>query len=59
MTRSERQSIWRELREIYDVMDAAVWLEAPHPQLEERKPRDCTFDEVMAVIDRLKSGAFL
>jgi hypothetical protein len=36
-----------------------AWLTTPHPQLDGRCALDCTFDEVMAIIDRLRTGAFL
>lgn len=59
MTSTERDIIWRELLELYNHVDAAMWMFAPHPQLDGRKPCDCRFEEVKAVIDRLNSGAFL
>jgi len=59
MTKAERARIWREVRELYEPRDAWRWMEAEHPQLGGRRPRDCSYDEVMAVLDRLKSGAYL
>jgi len=59
MTKAERTLIWCEIRKFYEPREAYQWMESPHPQLEDRRPRDCTYDEVMMVIDRLKSGAFL
>jgi len=59
MTQSERALVWCELRELYTREEADRWLNLPHPQLDGRKASDCTFKEVMAVIDRMSSGAFL
>ena len=59
MTAVEHALVWCELRELYSEAEARMWLETPHPQLDDRCPRECSFAEVMAVVDRLKSGAFL
>jgi uncharacterized protein (DUF2384 family) len=59
MTRAQRHLIWCELREFYSPSEAYRWLNSPHPQLEDRHAVDCEFDEVMAIIDRLKSSAYL
>jgi len=59
MSRAERILVWRQVRKFYEVGDAHKWMESPHPQLDNRRPCDCTYDEVMVIIDRLKSGAFL
>jgi uncharacterized protein (DUF2384 family) len=58
MNRVERELIWCELRDIYTAIDAHTWLETPHGMLDNRRPRDCGFDEVLRQIDSLKSGAF-
>ena len=59
MTSFERHSILYELLSFYGYDEAEYWLKSPHPQLQGRKPIDCSFAEVKAVVDRLKSGAFL
>jgi len=59
MTHAERALIWCELVELYNPDDAMHWLNEPHPQLNDRRAADCAFDEVMAIIDQLKSGAFI
>ena len=59
MTSFERHSILFELLSIYSYNEAEHWLITPHPQLGGRKAIDCNFAEVKAIVDRLKSGAFL
>jgi len=59
MGEAEKALIYCELREFYYADEARRWMESPHPQLDDRRPCDCSFDGVMAVIDRLKSGAFV
>jgi hypothetical protein len=34
-----------------------MWLTLPHPQLEGRRPMDCSYVEVVRILDRLESGA--
>jgi hypothetical protein len=59
MTPAQRAFVECELRELFDVEQAQLWLNSPHPLLGLRRPRECDFDEVMAHIDALKSGAFV
>jgi len=49
MTAVEHALVWCELRELYSEAEARTWLEVPHPQLDDRCPRECSFAEVMAV----------
>ena len=58
MHANARALVWTELRQFYSEDEARRWLDTPHPQLGNRRPRDCSYAEVMAVIDQLKSGAF-
>jgi len=51
--------VWCELIEFYDADAARQWLRSPHPQLKGRKPIDCSYAEVMVIIDQLKAGAFV
>jgi hypothetical protein len=59
MTATEHALIWMELREFFDHEQARAWLETPRAALTYRKPKDCTFAEAMALIDQLKSAAFV
>jgi len=59
MNARQRELVFCELRKFYDRDDAEIWLELPHPQLKGRRPTDCEFEEVMAILDRLGSGAYL
>jgi uncharacterized protein (DUF2384 family) len=58
MNAAERAFVECELRELFDIEQAQIWLNSPHPLLGLRRPRDCNYDEVMAHIDQLKSGAY-
>jgi len=59
MRASEEAILWCELRELFDHDQARLWMQALQPRLGYRSPRDCAFDEVMRIIDQLKSGAFI
>lgn len=52
-----------ELAELYDPGDAAVWLRSPHRLLKGASParriEEDRTDEVLALIDQLKSGAYV
>jgi len=52
-----------QLREVYEPEEARLWLFAPHSELEGRRPADLIvenrIDEVLAVIDRLRSGSYV
>ncbi len=43
----------------YTPEEAAQWMTMSHPQLGGRRATDCTKDEVMAIIDRLESCAYI
>ena len=58
MTEAEQAIVYVELREVYSPQEANYWLANPHMRLDWRRPNDCKLDEVLAVIDQLKSGAF-
>lgn len=58
MTADECVLTMKALFEFYEPQDALRWMQSPHPQLDERKPVDCSFAEVWAIIDRLQSGAY-
>lgn len=59
MTAPENALVWCELRELFGYAQAHEWMITPHPMFDGRCPHDCSFDEVMRVIDQLKSGAFI
>ena len=52
-----------QLAELYEPAEARLWLFAPHTLLEGKSPahrlQQGEFDEVMAVIDQIKDGAFV
>jgi hypothetical protein len=58
MKPNARALVWCELRELYSQDEARRWMMSPHPQLNDRRPLDCSYADVMAVIDQLKAGAF-
>jgi uncharacterized protein (DUF2384 family) len=59
MKPNARALVWAELRQIYSQDEARIWMMSPHPQLKDRRPAECSYMEVMAVIDQLKAGAFI
>lgn len=59
MTNRELTELNAKLSVFYDPADAILWMQSPHPQLEGRRPMDAGYQEVMAIIDRLESGAYL
>lgn len=59
MNHKARAVVWCALLELYTAPEARQWLNSPHPQLAGRKPTDCSYREVMAILDRLKSGAYV
>lgn len=60
MTIEEGQDIVAKLVKFgYSQDEALTWMNSPHPQLGGFKPRDYSYQEVLAIIDRLESGAFL
>ena len=52
-----------QLHEVYEPEEARLWLFAPHPELDGKRPADLIAanqtDEVLAIIDRLRSGAYV
>lgn len=52
-----------QLSELYDPAEARLWLFSPHKLLEGQTPAQCLqegeFDDVMAIIDHLKDGAYI
>ena len=58
LTAPEHALAYCELREIFNPGEARTWLETPNGSLGDRQPMQCSFEEVMRVIDSLKSGAF-
>lgn len=52
-----------QLAEFYEPDEARLWLFSPHRLLGGRTPANCLqqrdFDEVMAVIDQLRDGAYV
>lgn len=59
MTKSELRRIIHSLGAFYDRDEAETWMTSPHPELKDRRPMDCSFEEVDAVIERLHAGAYL
>jgi hypothetical protein len=59
MTEDEIALILKRLAAFYSLEEAQRWLNAPHPQLNGRRAVDCPLAEVLAIIDRLESDAFL
>jgi len=59
MKPNARALVWAELRQFYSQDEAHTWMMSPHPQLEDRRPVDCSYADVMAIIDRLKAEVFL
>lgn len=60
MTNNEIMALYSRLRLFFTSFDdAAKWMNSPHKLLQDRKPIDCTFIEVRAIIDQLDSGAFI
>jgi uncharacterized protein (DUF2384 family) len=58
MNEAEKALVYVELRELFEPWQVRTWLETPHGLLEDRQPQQCSFREVLRVIDTLKSGAF-
>jgi hypothetical protein len=58
MNEAEKALVYVELRELFNALDARAWLIVPNAALAGRCPNDCSFADVMRVIDMLKSGAF-
>lgn len=58
-----RDQIFARLRKYYTYADTYRWLEAGHPQLNGERPLDLInsgrSEEVLAILDRLDSGAYL
>jgi len=52
-----------QLHEIYEPEEARLWLFSPHVDLDGRRPADLIvenrIDEVLTIIDRLRSGAYV
>lgn len=52
-----------QLSEVYEPDEARLWLFAPHSELDGRRPADLIVedrsDEVLAIIDRLRSGSYV
>ncbi len=60
MSPNETKEIYKRLIPLYpNADDLHRWLNDPHPQLDGRRAVDSEFSEVMAIIDRLESGAYL
>lgn len=60
MTADKYRSCKRRLLDLgYTEDEAALWLNAPHPQLKGKRAADCDYSEVSAVLGRLESGAYL
>lgn len=57
MQSNARALVFCELMAFFDRALARQWLETPHPQLGNRRPLDCSYADVMAVIDDMKAGA--
>jgi uncharacterized protein (DUF2384 family) len=57
MTQRQLSKIMTKLERIYPHEQAEMWMHSNHPMLGERQPVDCSYHEVMRVIDVLKSGA--
>jgi uncharacterized protein (DUF2384 family) len=56
----ESADIWRRLLNLgYSQDEAHQWMFNPHPQLRGSVAADCAHDEVVAILDRLESGAYL
>lgn len=55
--------VYGRLRDYYEITPALDWLYAPHPQLRGERPIDLLHvgrtEEVVAILDRLDSGAYL
>ncbi|HEV2079226.1 MAG TPA: antitoxin Xre/MbcA/ParS toxin-binding domain-containing protein [Allosphingosinicella sp.] len=51
------------LSDFYEADEVRLWLQSPHPQLENQRPYDLIVDgrtaEVLEVIERLDSGVYL
>jgi hypothetical protein len=58
MNEAERALVYCELREMFSALDTRAWLAVSNAALDGRRPNDCSFVEVMRVVDQLKSGAF-
>ena len=56
-------TIFKRLLDWYSMEEAEFWLEAPHPQLHNATPMQYIEagdgDKVLAILDRLDSGAYL
>ena len=52
-----------QLSAVYDPTESRLWLLSPHAELGGESPADCIAqdrtDEVLAIIDRLQSGAYI
>lgn len=60
---NDRRYIFMRLLDYYEPHEARVWLYAPQPQLNGERPIDLLHvgrvQEVVAILDRLDSGAYL
>jgi uncharacterized protein (DUF2384 family) len=54
----EGQQVVRRLLKLYDEQEAITWMNSPHKLLGGRKPRDCSKEEVLVVVEQLETGAF-
>lgn len=58
MTDEEADLVRAELGQVYDAQGVGIWMTSRNEMLSGRRPMSCGFDEVMAVVERLTTGAF-
>lgn len=60
MTPDEILLVLEQLKEYYpETRDAYAWLGVRHPLLNGRRAIDCTFTEVWAILEQLRTGAYV
>jgi len=59
MTKKQKTIINRRLSEYYTPYQARLWWTGPHPLLNGKTAKDCSFEEVSRLLDQLDSGAYV
>lgn len=59
MNGAETALVWCYLLDLYDRERAHDWLNKPHSLLGDRRPADCSFDEVLPIIEQIKTGILI
>lgn len=59
MTSAEYDQVRTRLLAFYTPAEIAIWTHSPHPQLNGRTAMNSALNEVMAIIDRLESSAYI